>query len=43
MFDAGKIIREVTIPMNELIGDYFAAFSPVKAGVNNNFKVISSK
>ncbi|SFC22075.1 2',3'-cyclic-nucleotide 2'-phosphodiesterase / 3'-nucleotidase [Alkalibacterium subtropicum] len=43
MFDAGKIKREVTIPMNELIGDYFAAFSPIKAEVNNNFKVISSR
>lgn len=43
MFDADKIKREVTIPMNELIGDYFAAFSPIKAEVNNNFKVMSSK
>lgn len=43
MFDADKIIREVTIPMNELIGDYFAKFSPIQSTVNNNFKVISSK
>lgn len=43
MFDATKIIREVTIPMNELIGDYFSLFTPVDANVNNNFKVISSK
>ncbi|MER2063484.1 MAG: 5'-nucleotidase C-terminal domain-containing protein, partial [Alkalibacterium sp.] len=43
MFDAKKIKREVTISMNELIGDYFSAFSPIKAEVNNNFKVFSSK
>ena len=43
MFDASKIIREVTIPMTELIGDYFAEFSPVRAEVNDNFKVIASK
>lgn len=43
MFDASKIIREVTIPMNELIGDYFSNFSPIKASVNHNFKVISKK
>lgn len=43
MFDTDKIKREVTIPMNELIGEYFSAFSPIKAEVNNNFKVISSK
>ncbi|MFO8068390.1 MAG: bifunctional UDP-sugar hydrolase/5'-nucleotidase [Alkalibacterium sp.] len=43
MFDATKIIREVTIPMNELIGDYFAKYSPISADVNNNFKVISTK
>lgn len=42
MFDASKIIREVTIPMTELIGEYFKEFSPVKATVNNNFKVIAS-
>ncbi|OJF94149.1 bifunctional UDP-sugar hydrolase/5'-nucleotidase [Alkalibacterium sp. 20] len=43
MFDATKIIREVTIPMSELIGDYFAQFSPIVAEVNNNFKIISTK
>lgn len=42
MFDASKIIREVTIPMNELIGDYFSNFSPIEAKVNHNFKVIAS-
>ncbi|GEN49367.1 bifunctional metallophosphatase/5'-nucleotidase [Alkalibacterium pelagium] len=43
MFDASKIIREVTIPMNELMGDYFSQFSPIKAEVNRNFKVMASK
>ena len=43
MFDASKIVREVTIPMNELIGDYFSSFSPIEASVNHNFKVIASK
>lgn len=43
MFDASKIIREVTIPMNELIGDYFNSFSPIEASVNHNFNVIASK
>ncbi|WP_161879501.1 bifunctional metallophosphatase/5'-nucleotidase [Alkalibacterium sp. MB6] len=42
MFDASKIIREVTIPMTELIGDYFSEFTPVEATVNHNFKVINS-
>ncbi|SFK57289.1 2',3'-cyclic-nucleotide 2'-phosphodiesterase / 3'-nucleotidase [Marinilactibacillus piezotolerans] len=40
MFDASKIIREVTIPMNELIGNYFKEFGTVKATVNHNFKVV---
>ncbi|EXJ22943.1 2',3'-cyclic-nucleotide 2'-phosphodiesterase [Alkalibacterium sp. AK22] len=39
MFDASKIIREVTIPMNELMGDFFSQFSPIEAQVNYNFKV----
>ncbi|GAA0492511.1 hypothetical protein IRB23SM22_20820 [Alkalibacterium sp. s-m-22] len=43
MFDASKIIREVTIPMNELMGDYFSQFSPIKAEANRNFKVTASK
>ncbi|GAA0351435.1 bifunctional metallophosphatase/5'-nucleotidase [Alkalibacterium iburiense] len=43
MFDASKIIREVTIPMTELIGEYFNQFSPVEAKVNHNFKVIATK
>lgn len=42
MFDASKIVREVTIPMNELMGDYFSQFSPVKAKANQNFKVTAS-
>lgn len=42
MFDASKIIREVTIPMTELIGDYFSEFTPVEATVNHNFTVINS-
>ncbi len=42
MFDASKIIREVTMPMNELMGDYFSLHSPVKATVNQNFKVIAT-
>lgn len=43
MFDASKIVREVTIPMNELIGDYFNEHGLVEATVNHNFKVINSK
>lgn len=43
MFDATKIVREITIPMTELIGDYFSSFSPIEASVNHNFKVIASK
>lgn len=43
MFDASKIIREVTIPMNELIGDYFKEHGTIEATVNHNFKVICSK
>lgn len=42
MFDASKIVREVTIPMNELIGDYFKEHGTVEASVNDNFKVINS-
>jgi 2',3'-cyclic-nucleotide 2'-phosphodiesterase/3'-nucleotidase len=42
MFDASKIVREVTIPMNELIGDYFKEHGTVEAKVNHNFKVICS-
>lgn len=42
MFDASKIVREVTIPMNELIGDYFKEKGTVEATVNQNFKVINS-
>lgn len=40
MFDASKIIREVTIPMNELIGNYFKEFGTIEATANHNFKVI---
>lgn len=43
MFDASKIVREVTVSMTELIGEYFKEFSPVKAEVNNNYKVIATK
>lgn len=43
MFDASKIVREVTIPMNELIGNYFKEFGTIEATVNHNFKVINSK
>lgn len=43
MFDASKIVREVTIPMNELMGDFFSQFSPIKAKANQNFKVTASK
>lgn len=42
MFDASKIVREVTIPMNELIGEYFKEHGTVEATVNHNFKVIQS-
>lgn len=42
MFDASKIVREVTIPMNELMGDFFSQFTPVTARANKNFKVIAS-
>lgn len=40
MFDASQIIREVTISMPELIGDYFKEHPVVKAEANLNFKVI---
>ncbi|WP_208559324.1 bifunctional metallophosphatase/5'-nucleotidase [Marinilactibacillus kalidii] len=40
MFDASKIVREVTIPMNELIGNYFKAFGTIEATTNHNFKVV---
>lgn len=40
MFDASKIISEVTIPMNELIGNYFKEMGTVEATANHNFKVI---
>lgn len=43
MFDASKIIREVTIPMNELMGDFFSQFSPIQAEVNHNFTVTAEK
>ena len=42
MFDATKIIREVTISMTELIGNYFKEFPVVQAETDDNFKVISS-
>lgn len=42
MFDASKIVREVTIPMTELIGDYFRAYPLVKAKTTDAFNVIAS-
>lgn len=42
MFDGSKIIREVTVPMTELIAEYFNTFSKIEAVVNRNFKVINS-
>lgn len=42
MFDASKIIREVTVSVTELIGDYFKENPVIQAETNQNFTVINS-
>lgn len=42
MFDESKVIREINIPMTELIANYLQKFELVKAETNHNFKVINS-
>ncbi|GAB2027114.1 bifunctional metallophosphatase/5'-nucleotidase [Lactovum odontotermitis] len=40
MFDASKIISEITVDMTELIGDYLKKHPVVEAAVDSNFKVV---
>lgn len=40
MFDASKIVREVTTDMSELIGEYIKRHPVIDATVNNNFRVV---
>lgn len=43
MFSADKIVREVTVPMTELIADYIAEHTPVQVTATSNFQVIHSE
>ncbi|GAB2025008.1 bifunctional metallophosphatase/5'-nucleotidase [Lactovum odontotermitis] len=41
MFDASKIISEITVDMTELIGEYLKKHPVIEATADNNFKVVS--
>ena len=43
MFDASKIVREVTTDMSELIGEYIKKNPVIDATVNDNFKVMNGE
>lgn len=43
MFDASKIIREVTKDMSELIADYIKKHSIIEATVNDNFSIVNGE
>lgn len=43
MFNAKKVVREVNIPMTELIASYLQRHKEISSTVNHNFKVINSQ
>ena len=40
MFDASKIVKEITVDMTELIAEYLKKHPVIEATVNHNFKII---